>query len=101
MIKKEIKDIKYMVIWTVSLDENRAVKGVAQYSVVDMARFSNGKRPLCIDFKPSKKFIQRAKKQIIQLDWSEYKPCTTEASAISYLYSADPDSPVSTNEQRR
>ena len=97
----DINDMAYMIIWSVGLDANHVVTEITLYAAIEMARLSNGKRPFTVDFNPSEKFIKRAKTQIKALDWSEFKANSTDASAISYLYHADPDTPESTNEQRR
>ena len=101
MNREDISDIAYAINWQVSLDKNKKVIGVQLYNVMDMSQVSKNEWPIFVDFKPSDLFIQRAKKQIEKLDWSNNKKGDMEASAHSYLFHSDPDNPVSSNDNTR
>ncbi len=97
MSKDNPYDIKYMVLWSVSLDSNRVVRDVTLHQIIDMNEFENNN----IEFRPSDLFIKRAKEQIIKMDWSSHKQNTSDASAYSYVYRSNPDLPQSSNDDAR
>jgi hypothetical protein len=68
---------------------------------MDMSKVAKNEWPIFIDFEPSQVFVERAKNQIREMDWSKHKPGTEDAAVYSYLYASDPDNPVSSNDTSR
>ena len=101
MSADEMEDIAYTIIWTISLDMDCAVTKIDLYQTMDMSKISKNEWPIYVDFEPSEVFVERAKKQIRKMDWSEYDPGTSDASAHSYLYHSNPDMPFSSNDNTR
>jgi hypothetical protein len=101
MLADDLEDISYIVIWSVSLDENHMVNRIELDRAMDMSKVRKNEWPIFAELKPSKLFVERAKAQIAKMDWSDYKPDTPDASAHSYLYHSDPDNPVSSNDNSR
>jgi hypothetical protein len=101
MKKDDLEDIAYIVYWSVGLDENRMVNKIELYHTVDLSKVAKNEWPIYIEFNPSELFVERAKKQIGEMDWGKHKSGTSDASAHSYVYSSDSDSPVSSNDNSR
>ena len=101
MKKNNLQDIAYQIIWSVGLDEKQVVNKIELFQTMDMSKIAKNEWPIFIQFSPSEIFVERAKKQILEMDWSKHKPGTRDASAISYLYASDPDNPVSSNDTSR
>jgi len=97
----DLEDIAYIIYWSVELDENRNVIGIEHHRSVNLAMVEKNEWPIFVDFDPSEKFRNKAKEQIMKMDWSAYEPNTKDASAHSYLYRSDPDNPASSNDQSR
>jgi hypothetical protein len=97
----DLEDIAYTVYWSVELDEYNKVVGIKHYQSMDMAMVEKNQWSIFVDFEPSEEFKNKAKEQIMKMDWSAYKPNTKDASAYSYLFRSDPNNPVSSNDQSR
>jgi hypothetical protein len=101
MNKDVLEDIRYQVFWLVGLDKNGVVNKIKLFQAMDMSKVAKNEWSIFVEFSPSKLFVERAKEQIREMDWSKHKPGTDNAAAYSYLYGSDPDNPVSSNDTSR
>lgn len=99
--RENLENIAYIVYWSVELDESNNVIDIDLHRAMDMSRVEKNEWPIFTDFKPNEEFTAKAKNQIMNLDWSDYEPNEKYGSAHSYLYSADPNNPVTSNDQSR
>ena len=101
MRRDNIDDIAYMILWSVSLDENRKVVAISNASAMNTAQVSHNDRSIFEKYDPGDLFVERAKDQIRKLDWSDHQAGAVDACAFSYQFKSDPDNPVSSNDLSR
>ena len=101
MRRDNIDDIAYMILWSVSLDENRRVIAIRNTTAMDTAKVNHNSKRIFEQYEPSDLFVERAKDQIRKLDWSDHQAGAVDVCAFSYQYKSDPDNPDSSNDLSR
>lgn len=98
-ILEELEDIEYTTLWGVKVEKDGSLSNIELRYVT---KFPTGS--IISDFSPSDVYLQRAKKQIENMEWNYIENDdgkVQEQTVICYLFKSNPDEPQCSNELTR